>query len=273
LTKAPAPPAFGTVIYSKAGRIATITLNRPEKLNALSADLLEDMMAAFEVARQDDDVRCVILKGAGRAFSVGHEVGTANHAKLKTIAADRQRIEANLARYLKVWDFPKPVVAQIHGYCIAAATLLVLCCDLAVIADNARVRWPSIPLGGGMIGAAATWIIGPKKAKEMSFIAGSEMSGAEAQALGWANHAVPEDELEAATLKLCRKIAKTPPDLLHMKKLAINRIMDMQGFRTGFMFGAEWDAICHFTDGIGEVRARIKEHGLKETIKWFESQE
>jgi enoyl-CoA hydratase len=161
------------------------------------------------------------------------------------------------------------VIAQVHGVCAAGSTMLAICCDITIVADDASIRWPSLPIGGGLIGALWTWLIGPKKAKEMSFIAGSEMTGAEAHFWGWANRAVPATDLQDVTLKMARQIARTPPDLLRIKKLAINRVMDVQGFRTAAMFGAEWDAIAHYSTGAAQMTAKISELGLKGAIAWM----
>src|SRR5690606_19626412 len=136
--------------------------------------------------------------------------------------------------------------------------------------NECRVRWPSLPIGGGLIGTMWTWLIGPKKAKEMSFIAGSELSGKEAHSWGWANRAVPEADLEAETLAMAQAIAATPADLLRIKKLAINRIMDLQGFRTAAQFGAEWDAIAHFSPGAQQMSQRIRDMGLRGAIRHTE---
>jgi enoyl-CoA hydratase len=117
-----------------------------------------------------------------------------------------------------------------------------------------------------------TWLVGPKKAREMSYIAGSEMTGTEAHLWGWANRAVPEAELEETTMAMARAISRTPADLLRLKKLAINRIMDIQGFRTAAMFGAEWDSIAHFGAGATAMTEKIKEVGVKGAISWLNAQ-
>ena len=265
--------AVTEVLYERHGPIATITLNRPEKLNAFNAPLLANLMKAFDQAERDAEARVVIVKGAGRAFSVGYDISPGEYSPHHVnIAEDREWLHGAIEKWLKVWEFPKPVIAQVHGYCIAGATMLALCCDITLVSNECKIRWPSLPLGGGLISTMWTWLSGPKKAKEMSFIAGSEMTGAEAHFWGWANRAVPEVELEEVTLRMARQIAQTPPDLLRLKKLAINRIMEIQGFRTAAMFGAEWDSIAHFSKGAMNVADKIQELGLKDAIKWLESQ-
>jgi enoyl-CoA hydratase len=117
------------------------------------------------------------------------------------------------------------------------------------------------------------WLMGPKKAKEMSYVVGSRMSGQEAADWGWANYAVPADEVLERAERLARVIARTPTELLQVKKRAINRVMDMQGFSEMVMFGAEFDAIAHDSAAVDATRDEIREHGLKETIARFVAEE
>lgn len=265
---------MSTVLYDRTGPVAVLTLNRPAKLNAFNAEMLAALMAALHQAKEDDAVRVVVLKGAGRAFSAGYDVAPDEHAPgEKGITRDREELQGMIDKWLQVYEFPKPIVAQVHGFCIAGATMLAICCDITLVAENAQIRWPSLPLGGGLISTMWCWLVGPKKAREMSYIAGSEMSGAEAYHWGWANRAVPADKLDEAAMAMARAIARTPPDLLRLKKLAINRIMDIQGFRTAAMFGAEWDSIAHFGPGATETAAKIKELGVKGAIAWHQDQD
>ena len=265
--------AYETIRYTVDAGVGTILLNRPEKLNAINAHMMREINGALDEAQADDTVRVLIIKGAGRAFSSGVDLGDKEPTPAHTgITKDRDRLHGNLSSMLRFWDFPKPVIAQVHGYCIAGGTMLTVFCDLTIVAEDAVIRWPAVPIGGGYISPLWTWLVGPKKAKEMSFIAGSEMSGAEAHMWGWANHAVPADKLEDMTLGLARRIAKTPSDLLRVKKLAINRVMEIQGFRTAVMGGAEWDSLAHHSEGAESMRAKVHELGLKGAIAWFNEQ-
>ncbi len=261
------------VLYELDGPIAELTLNRPDKLNSFNAELLSELLSGLERARRDDAVRVVVLKGAGRAFSAGYDVSAEAYAPDEhNIHHDRENLQVLIENWLQVYEFPKPIIAQVHGYCIAGATMLAICCDITLVAENCRIRWPSLPLGGGLISTMWCWLVGPKKAREMSYIAGSEMSGTEAFQWGWANRAVPYDDLEEITMTMARAIARTPPDLLRLKKLAINRIMDIQGFRTAAMFGAEWDSIAHYSPGAATTAAKVKELGVKGAIAWHLTQ-
>lgn len=256
------------ISYQTQGPVAEIAFNRPDKMNAFNAQLLEEFDQALTLAERDTAVRVIIVKGLGRAFSVGMDISPKSHApEEEGQTADRERLQASIERWLRVWDLPKPVIAQVHGYCCAAATTLALCCDITLVSEDCKIRFPSIPLGGGLVSSFWAFFVGSKKAKEMDFIAGSEMSGAEAHQWGWANHAIPSAELEDRARKMALLIARTPPDLLRLKKLAINRVAEWQGFRNGMLGGAEWDALSHFSDGAKEMRKRISDFGLSEAIK------
>jgi enoyl-CoA hydratase len=259
-----------TVLYETDGAIGTITLNRPDKLNAFSGQMLTDFASALAHAEADETTRVIIIRGAGRGFSGGYDISPGEFSPADhTITEDRDWLHDATEHWLRVWEFPKPVIAEVHGVCSAGATMLAICCDITLVADDARIIWPALPIGGGLIGPLWTWLIGPKKAKEMSFIAGSEMSGVEAHFWGWANRSVPAAELHVVTRQMATRISRTPPDLLRIKKLAINRVMDVQGFRTVAMFGAEWDAIAHYSKGAADMTAKIKELGLKGAIAWM----
>ena len=256
------------------GRLGWLTFNRPEKLNALNPEMFEGFVTSFRELAANDDVRVILLRGTGRAFSVGFDVDRDAHDKQGqeriTALEDWMGLREIVDRWLEVWRCPKPVVAAVHGYCMGLATQLAVCCDLTVVAKDAVIGWPSLPLGGGLLGTTSMWLIGPKKAKELSYIAGSRLSGEEAFDLGWANYAVDADAVQDKARALAERIAKTPPDLLRLKKMAVNRVMDVQGFQEAITFGAEWDAIAHDSPGMLWIGEKVRELGIKGAIEWFE---
>jgi enoyl-CoA hydratase len=255
------------VLYEADGPIATLILNRPDKMNAFNGELFAALRQALDRAEHDPAIRVVIIKGAGRAFSVGMDLeGGPSPAQLG-VTADRSRLQHHIEDFLHVWDFPKPVIGQVHGFCIAAGTMLALACDITLVSTDCRIRFPSIPIGGGFVSSFWTFFVGPKRAKEMDFIAGNEISGADAEVWGFANRAIPPAELAAKATHMAKAISKTPPDLLRLKKMAINRVVEWQGFRQAMIGGAEWDTLCHFSEGASEMRQRVVELGMKEAIK------
>ena len=184
------------------------------------------------------------------------------------VEEDRQFLARDIDRWLKLWDLPKAIIAQVHGYCLAGASQMTAFCDITILADDARVGMPSLPSGGGLLAQSLCWIIGPKMAKELSFNLGAHISGKQMAAAGF-GRAVPTDQLEQEVNTLAKGIARLPLPILRTKKLAINRVMDIQGFREAVHFGAEWDAICHFSNAGANVWKAIKDKGLQQSIADF----
>jgi enoyl-CoA hydratase len=181
--------------------------------------------------------------------------------------ADRERLQRNVERWLAIWDHPKPVIAAVHGFCLAAAAQLCVFADITVVADDVRIGEPTIPIGGGYI--TPTWVslVGPKRAKEFAFVPGNWIDGPTAVAWGWANHCVPAADLIPAVRSLAERIALTPPDVLRLKKLSINRAAEAGGFRQALSGISEIDALLHLAPAVLEVRQRIAERGLKAVIQ------
>lgn len=168
-----------------------------------------------------------------------------------------------------VRDMPQPVIAQVEGHCIGGATQLCAMCDIVIAAEDARFAWPGLPLGGGFISPIWTWLVGPGRAKYMSFRPGSAINGLEAAEWGFATFAVPAADIAATVDGAAREIARVPLEILRVKKLAINRQMDVMGFAAAVKMGVEWDAILHQSDAVKEMRALVREKGIRGAIDEF----
>jgi enoyl-CoA hydratase len=259
---------------SVSGKVGVVAFNRPDKLNAWNAEMKAQFTAALNLMTDDPDVSLIILKGEGKAFSVGADVskggtGYQPNQAYHDAVSDWRQVRANVETWHNIWRCSKPVIAQVHGYCMGIATQIAVFSDITLVAEDAVIGWPSLPFGGGLLGPISTWLIGPKRAKEMSFMVGSRMNGTEAVEMGWANHAYPAERLAEATLSMARTIAKTPLDLLMVKKRAINRVMDVQGFSEAVVMGAEFDSIAHASQGAQSTKALVAEVGLKEAMRRF----
>lgn len=267
------------VLYEREGRLAYLTLNRPERLNAFNVELWAQLVGGMKRAGDDDEVRVVIIRGAGRCFSAGGDVSDGGMTigtpldHRGDVVEDARRLHETTDRYLWVFNFPKPVIAQVHGYCLGVASQLAVMCDLTVVADDAVMGVPTIPLGGGYISPMWSWLVGPKRAKEMSFTVGNRIDGKTASDWGWANRAVPAAELQDTVREMARRIANLPSKSLYLKKMAVNRQLEIQGFATAIRAGGELNAMLHYTDDTETVRASIRQHGLRETIRAFEAGE
>ncbi len=216
-----------TVLYSVEEHIARIVMNRPEKRNALNHQLLADLDAAFDEADDDPEVRVVILAGAGPAFCSGYDLQGSPYTSVPEGSERWTRHNALRTlrkisdRYLRIKNMTKPVVAQVHGYCIAAGCYLQMCCDIAIAANDAILGHPATR--GGGVTSMPLWVtfLGERKAKEL-LMTSKLIGGEEAERIGLVNRAVPPDQLEAEVMKVARSIAEVPPDGMIMLKEAID---------------------------------------------------
>jgi enoyl-CoA hydratase len=253
-----------------AEHVVTLTLNRPDKLNAINREMIGAIVEAVEVAGADDTARVVVLKGSGRSFSAGADASTHGVTRIESASENRaDYLDGGWGRFLRIFDLPIPVIAQVHGHCLGIATVLCNMVDLVVVSEDAEIGWPALPMGGGVISPTWVYFVGARKAKEFSFMTGSRLTGAEAVELGWANRAVPGDELDATVASMAERIARTPRGLLRLKKEAINRIVEQMGFRDTVRLGASWGALSHTDPGAHEVMEVVREVGLKEAIEHY----
>lgn len=264
---------FTNLKLEKSNLIGTLILDRPEKLNAMTPALIAEFGEALTQIEKDPEIKVLVIRGAGRAFSTGYDLtgGWGEGAPHPFTLDDDQRF---LQRYVEHWlrlrDLPKPVIAMVHGYCLAGATQLCISSDMIFVADDARIGFPSIPAGAGYVSAFWNWMVGPHRTKYLAFLPGSRISGKEAEAMGFATRAFPTAMLEQETYDYARRVTKVPAQKLRLEKTAINRAMDLRGFRTTVLAGAEFDAIFHFGPGNDEIRQVQKERGLKGAIQWYE---
>ncbi|WP_157399729.1 enoyl-CoA hydratase-related protein [Ramlibacter pinisoli] len=259
----------------KCGRVAVVWLNRPERLNAISRLMLDEIASTLRALAQDDATRVIVLAGRGVSFSSGFDVerGGAGFGWAPDPVSDAIDLERRLGRFLEVWDSPKPVVAAVHGHCLAAATILCTLADVTIVASDARIGYSTMPLGGGFIEPLWVHLVGPKRAKQMALIPGHTISGATAVDWGWANFAVEPDRLFGEALEVATRMARMPPDVARLRKQAINRMVELAGLREGALMGAQTDALLHRSPAVQRLRAAIDEHGLKEAIRRFQAGE
>jgi enoyl-CoA hydratase/carnithine racemase len=256
------------------GPVRRLTLNRPQRLNALSHDLVETLSEALARAAADDAVRVVILAGSGRAFCAGYDLKEeAEHVKEHGTldAAGWQRALANdVGRMLEIFDHPKPVIAQVQGYCLAGGCDLMMMCDLAVAADDAMFGEPEIRFGSGVVTMVMPWLIGARAAKELLLTGEDRVDAHEARRIGLVNRVVPRDDLESGTLALANEIAILDPVAIAMTKRAINRSLEVAGFREALAANVDIDTVIE-TAEVPERKefSRIREEqGLKAAIAW-----
>ena len=268
------------ILYESADKIGFVTLNRPDKLNALSMDVRRELAAAFAQADEDAATSVVVLRGAGRSFCVGYDLGGSSGNEASRNEAWRHdalkfhaRLGASLALELTPWYMKKPVLASVQGHALGAGCELAMFCDLTIAADDAKFGEPETRFSQAGPAFVMPWIIGFKKARELLYL-GDMIDAATALDLGMVNRVVPPAELAAATLKLARRLALVAPEALAATKLAINRGADAAGFRNAMQAGIDVVAPLYAaTTEIGaEFRERARRDGLPAAVKWRKAQ-
>lgn len=268
------------------GQVARVTLNRPQVGNAQNVRMTLALDEAYGRAMEDDAVKVVVLRGAGRHFSAGHDIGTPErdiHLPFGRVAttwyphADKPPTEATFVReqeaYLGMcrrWrELPKPTIAQVHGACVAGGLMLAWCCDLIVASEDAFFADPVVRMGiPGVEYFAHPFVMNPRAAKEFLFL-GERMSAAEAHRLGMINRVVPGDALEATVLDLAGRIAEKPRFGLALAKKAVNQAEDRMGLRDAMdaAYGLHHLAHAHMAatspDHIGGQDPRSMARALK----------
>lgn len=247
---------------------AWITLERPEKLNALDTAMVEALDARLDEASADDEVKVVVLRGEGRAFSAGYDLGEGVPGPRP--AEDwHVELSRDLALTLKLWSLPKPTIAAVHGWCLGGALDLVLACDLAVASDDARFGIPEIKSGSGPVTLLLPFVIGAKRANELIFT-GDHVDALEAERIGMVNRVVPAAELEDAVTALVRRIAPTPLPVLRLTKLSLTRTYEAMGLRVAQHANLDLMAILNALDTPEqrEFDRITAEQGLKAALAW-----
>lgn len=240
--------------YEVDGRVGVITLNRPGQHNAQNAELLKELDEAFDRAVEDREIRVIVLKANGKHFSAGHDLapqGEPWSSMFDDVDVNGllQMYRWELKHYFgysKKWrDLPKPTIAAVQGACIAGGLMLAWPCDLIIAADDARFSDPVIRMGiGGVEYHGHTWELGPRKAKELLWTAGS-LNAQEALELGMVNRVVPRDGLTEATLALARQIAQMHPHALLQTKRMVNQTVNAQGFNVAIEAAFDIHSLGH----------------------------
>ncbi|MGH2997266.1 MAG: crotonase/enoyl-CoA hydratase family protein, partial [Gaiellaceae bacterium] len=236
-----------TVGYEAGGAVATLTLDRPERLNAIVPELIEDLEAALDRAAADDRVRVIRLRGAGRAFCAGYDIGWGAEAMEEAEAgepwdpmADYRMIDRYVRAYMRLWRSPKPVIAQVQGFCVGGGTDLALCSDLVVCAEDCRIGYPPARVWGSPTTAMWIYRLGLERAKRL-LLTGDPVDGRRAVEWGLASECVPEAELEAAGAALAARVATLPANQLQMMKLLVNQAYEQLGLNVTQLIGTLLD--------------------------------
>ncbi len=273
---------FETILYEKDGGKARITLNRPEKLNALSMKLQRELNTALWEADNDSSVHVTIISGNGRAFSAGYdltpmqsppkrpdadETYTNVYRGMATMDDDIWQLERQQRERMAIWDVHKPVIAQVHGYCLAGGTDLALLSDIVVAADDAVIGFPPVRAMGSPVAHMWTYLVGPQWAKYF-LLTGDSITGKQAAEIGLVWKSVPSDALAEEVDALASKMEKIDVELLTPNKRIVNVALELMGARTIQRMAAENDGRAHQAPAVREFARLAMTQGLKAALEW-----
>ncbi len=225
-------------------------------------------MNALREADMDPDVRVIIVRGAGKCFSAGYDLGGGNEGydyPFYTAGGDGQWPRHVTDGWMSIWDMATPVIAQVHGYCLAGGSELATGCDLVYVAEDAQMGYPATRFGTPDMHFHA-WFLGMRTAMEM-MLTGDSITGIEAAERGWANAALPAEELEAHVLSVAKRIAQVPPDIAQINKRIVHRGMEIMGLRAAIRSGTEMCALATHQRSFGKFIAKMRDEGLTNALQ------
>jgi len=276
-------PTFNTLRIDKDSqhpRLARLLLNRPERLNAINDETPREIRAAVDWANADDEVHVIVVEGAGKGFCGGYDLSMFGEGEIDHPCQQERHpwdpmddyafMKRNTEDFMALWRSPKPTIAKVHGAAVAGGSDIALCCDLLVMADDARIGYMPTRVWGCPTTAMWTYRLGAARAKQMMFT-GNVIDGRTAAAWGLANEAVPEADLEATTMRLAERIAGVPRSHLAMHKMVVNQVMLSMGLEQTQMMATVFDGITrHNPEGLW-FRRYAQEAGFKSAVQWRDS--
>ncbi|MSQ99280.1 MAG: enoyl-CoA hydratase/isomerase family protein [Xanthomonadales bacterium] len=272
---------YQLIRYSTEGPLAWLSLNRPDKLNAISPAMIAELNHALDRAESDPEVRVILLTGEGRAFSAGFDLDMGmeeqagareDHEERKS--AMRRELTQDFNIIMRFWDCPKPTIAAVHTYCLGSAMEMAVACDITIAASDCRFGAPEVKFGSGIVALLLPWFCGPKKAKELLLTGTDRLSAEQAQACGLVNQVVAGDALLASARAMAMEIAGNDQLAVRLTKQAINRSMETAGMRRALLDALETDIEIESTDTpeTRQFNDIMKSHGAKAAIAWRRAQ-
>ena len=266
-------PRFGdlaTIRFEPRGRVGLLTLHRPERLNAISARMMNEVEAVLEAVAEDDGIGVVVVCGAGRAFCSGYDLKDDAAIPAADAAAWRARLERDLDFLLRFWNHPKPTVAAVHGYCLAGGLELAMSCDITLAEEGCLFGEPELKFGSVIVNMMMPWLVGPKLTKELLLSGDDTLSAERAERIGLVNRVVAKGTHVEEALALAGRIASLDADAVVRTKAAINRGFEIMGLHEALRAGL--DAAVEIesmeTPSRAEFKRRVREQGLKAALAW-----
>jgi enoyl-CoA hydratase len=264
-----------TVLFERDGRVARLTLNRPEALNAINDELPEQLRAAVERANADPEVHVIVLSGAGKAFCSGYDLKRFAETPRPVPGSqdmpwdpmiDYQLMSRYTACFMSLWRSLKPTVAKVHGHAVAGGSDIALCCDLVVMAEDAKIGYPPARVWGCPTTAMWVYRVGAERAKRM-LLTGDLIDGREAKAIGLVTDAVPAAELDARVEALAQRMASVPKNQLMMQKLMVNQAYENMGLASTQIIATLFDGIARHTPEGVAFKDRCEQVGFAQAVR------
>ena len=272
---------YQLIRYSTEGPLAWLSLNRPDKLNAISPAMIEELNHALDRAESDPEVRVILLTGEGRAFSAGFDLDMGmeeqagareDHEERKS--AMRRELTQDFNIIMRFWDCPKPTIAAVHTYCLGSAMEMAVACDITIAASDCRFGAPEVKFGSGIVALLLPWFCGPKKAKELLLTGTDRLSAEQAEACGLVNQVVSADTLLASARAMAMEIAGNDQLAVRLTKQAINRGLETAGMRRALLDALETDIEIESADTpeTRQFNDIMKNQGARAAIAWRRTQ-
>lgn len=261
---------FQAITYTVQDRIACLNLNRPERLNALNKEALQEINRAMDLAEADDAVRVMVVSGAGRAFSSGFDLKAQMEQRPEGAKVWRDILDLDFNTTMRFWNSPKPSIAAVHGACLAGAFEIAMACDITIAAEDAVFGEPELKFGAGIVTLLLPWMTSPKHAKRIILSADDRITAAEALSMGLVSRVVPPGTHLDEAMRTARGMALMDPDLVAQTKKALNQTYDIQGMQTALKVALDIDHSIE-SHGSPDKRAFMdvaRQQGMREAIAW-----
>jgi enoyl-CoA hydratase len=261
---------YHAIRLERSGAVATLTLDRPQRLNAINKQMLLELQHALDTVEGDPELRVLVVNGAGGNFSSGFDLSEQMEARPTGVEIWREILERDFGTITRFWHFSKPTIAAVSGYCLAGGCELALCCDITLASEDAIFGEPELKFGAGIVVMILPWLVGPKHAKEIILRGMDRIPAQEALRIGLINRVVSVGELDSAALALARDIAVIDPHLVQQTKCAINRTFEIMGLVDALEAALDIDLAI---EGAGssdkiEFMKIARKDGLRAAIAW-----
>ena len=267
------PDAYQTIRLQRSGAVAVLTLSRPQRLNAIDRQMLGELAHCLDDVERDEEVRVLVVTGAGGNFSSGFDLKEQMEAQPSGVPAWREILERDFSAIMRFWHLKKPTIAAVQGYCLAGGCELALSCDITIAAEDAVFGEPELKFGAGIVVMILPWLVGPKLAKEIILSGADRIGAPEAARIGLINRVVAPDRLQSSALALARHIAVIDPQLVQRTKQAINRGFEIMGLVKALDAALDIDLAIEGegSDDKRQFMAIARKDGLRAAIAWRDS--